>query len=237
MAIVGTPVFNQRNGAGTQVTATKTFTAGSYGLVICFVDANGPGDTSITFTENVGEAITFNEIATADRYNATDAYAQEAAWFQFTAGGAITVTATQGASGPWAGIVLIEDDGTGFDTSSYLRTTATPNCGALSNTNANATRYAIGLAWGGGTLANVSGYTDGGAGADYGGTNTTRVSYFNETSVNSRTSQFGAGTGVSPFHCTQFIFNEDAGGGGGGARRRPGIRRAGYLGQSSLKAA
>jgi hypothetical protein len=223
MAIVGTPVFNQRNGAGTTVAATKTFTAGSYGLVVCFVDANGPGDTSITFTENVGEAVTFNDIAAADVYNATDAFAQEAAWFQFTAGGAITVTATQGTSGPWAGIVLIEDDGTGFDVASYLRTTTTNprSCGALSNTNDNATRYAVGLAWGGGTIANVSGYTDGGTGADYGGTDTTRVSYLAETSQNSRISQFGAGTGTSPFHCSQYIFNEAGGGSPTIYTRRP----------------
>ncbi len=211
MAVAGV-AFNQRTTSGTTVSATRPFSAGSYGLVVGLTDQNT--DVDLTFS---GSGLTYNDIAVANVNNGanSDFFNQEAAWFEFVAGGSLTVTSTAASSSGWGGIVLVEVTGvSGFDAASYLRTTGSPNCGSLSNTNAAATRIAIGIAWGGGTLANVSGYTDQGSGTQFGGVDTCRVSSLVESSVNSRTSAFGAGTGANPFHCTQFIFNDVTAGGG-----------------------
>jgi hypothetical protein len=76
-------------------------------------------------------------------------------------------------------------------------------------------RVAFGVAWGGGTLAanTGAGWSDGGSGATYGGTPAMRMQYQRFTSTTAQTAPFSAGTGVSPFHCTQVVLTESGVGG------------------------
>lgn len=202
MPVVGA-TFGQRNASGNTVSATRTFAPGSFGLALCALDAF-TGDTTITFS---GGSLTYNEIAAVDQFVSGDGYSQEAAWFSFPAGGSLTVTATSGANRDWAGLVVVELAGViGFDKASYLRTTSNPNCGSATNADELATRVAIGVAWGSGTLAVGSGFTDLGAGANYAGASTMRVQSVQDATIQARTMAFGTGTGTSPFFCSQFIF-------------------------------
>ena len=212
MSVVGVTYAEVTGSSGTTVDVTRSVTAGNYLLVVGV--ATSTTDFSQTFTTQTGTTSAWTEIAAADQYNDPDDYGQEAAWATATNTESITVRLTTGAACPDRFIALIElTNVTGFDVALYARDTASVwETAGLSNTNAAATRLSFGAWWGGGTGAadTGGGYTDNGAGWNFGGS-FARLQSRVESSVVSRTGGFNAGTGVSPAHVTQFIFNDVTG--------------------------
>lgn len=212
MAVVGITYAEVTGSSGTTVDVTRSVTAGNYLLVIGCAFATT--DFSLTFTTQTGTTSAWTEIAAADQYNDADDYTQEAAYATATNTESITVRLTVGTATTDRFVAIVElSDSTGFDVAQYARdTAATWETAGLSNTNAAATRLAFGAWWGGGTGAadTAGGYTDNGVGWNFGG-NFARLQSRVESSVVSRTGGFASGTGVSPCHITQFIFNDDSG--------------------------
>lgn len=194
--------------SGTSVSVTRSVTAGNYLLAYA---VNSGADTNITFSTTAGSTGSWTEIAGADQYNGTDQLGQEAAYAVVNATGSVTVQASLSASRLDKYIILVELSGvTGFDAHQYARDTAAPwETASRSNTNAAATRVVTGLWWDGGTGASQSPYTDNGTvfGASAFGA-FGRVQSIVESSVIGRTGAFAAGTGASPAHINQFIFND-----------------------------
>lgn len=214
MSFVGVTYAEVTGSSGTTVDVTRSVTAGNY--LVAVGAAFATTDFSLAFNTQTGTTSAWTEIAAADAYDAGDDYTQEAAWATATNTESITVRLTVGTATTDRFVALLEfTNVTGFDVALYGRdTAATWETAGLSNTNANATRAVFGAWWGGGTGAadTAGGYTDNGVGWNFGG-NFARVQSRVETSVTSRTGGFAAGTGVSPAHITQFIFNEVTAGG------------------------
>jgi len=215
VAVVGITFNATANGGGSGTTSevTRSVTAGNYLLAVSGYDSSTGGDTTIVHSTQTGTTSAWTEIAAADQYDGTSLYSQEAAYATATNTESITVRMTTGATTGGRWIALIELSGiSSFDAALYARdTAATWETAGLTNTNAAATRVVFASWWGGGTGAadTGGGYTDGGAGWDFGGS-FARMQHRVESSAVSRTGGFAAGTGVSPAHITQYIFNDAA---------------------------
>ena len=211
MAVVGVTYAEVTGSSGTTVDVTRSVTAGNYLLAVGAAFATT--DFSLAFNTQTGTTSAWTEIAAADAYDNGDDYTQEAAYATATNTESITVRLTVGTATTDRFIALVElSNITGFDVAQYARDTAAPwQTAGLSNTNANATRVVFGAWWGGGTgtADTAGGYTDNGAGWNFGG-NFARVQSRVESSVVSRTGDFTT-TGTTPCHITQYIFNEAGG--------------------------
>ena len=155
-------------------------------LVVALASLEG-SDVSITFS-NSGTATlsAWTEVANLDNYDSGDSNGQEAAYARVTGAGSLTVRATYGSAPSWGGIgavVFNNMPGTLELQDSQFDSVTIQNPDGTDMTPTSQPAMVIGFAvrWGSPFetpgVDTAAGFSDGGAGASYTGTNLMRITY------------------------------------------------------------